>query len=379
FGGSLASIKAPKLGAVAIKAAVEQAGIPAEYVQEVYFGNVCSAGVGQAPARQAAIFAGLAQSTICTTVNKVCASGTKAIMLAAQSIMLGGSEIVVAGGMESMSNVPFLLDKARFGGYRYGSNTLVDSLVVDGLWDPYGNFHMGECAEKCGMDHGISREEMDDHVRESYSRVNRAIKNGWFDNEIVPVKIEGRKGESTTIKHDEEPLKVKIDRISSLKPAFKPADVGKVTAANSSSLNDGACALVLMSAQKAEELGLKPLARIVSFADAEQAPIDFPTAPSIAIPKALKYAGLNKSEVDLWEINQAFSVVALANQRILDLDPSKVDVCGGAVVLGHPIGCSGARIVSTLLHSLHRTGGHVGVAAICNGGGGASAIVVEAM
>lgn len=341
FGGCLSSLKGPELGSIAIRGAIEKAGIPPEYVQEAIMGNVCSAGVGQAPARQAALGAGMAQSSIATTVNKVCASGMKATALAAMGVMLGQSDVCIAGGFESMSNIPFLLDKARFSGYRYGNGRLIDGLIHDGLWDPYGDHHMGVCAEKCAKDYGISRAEMDAHTMESYRRCKDAMANGYFKNEIIPVSIMSKKGE-TIITEDEEPNKIKPEKISMLKPAFKPGDEGTVTAANSSSINDGGAALLIMSLARAQELRLTPLARILSFADAEQAPIDFTTAPAIAIPKALKLAGLSTDNVDLWEINQAFSVVALANQRLLDIDPSKVDICGGAVVLGHPIGCSGA-------------------------------------
>lgn len=377
FGGSLAGVKAPQLGAAAIKGALGAANIPAEYVQEVLMGNVCSAGVGQAPARQASMAAGLPQSTVATTVNKVCASGMKTVSMAAMGIAVGMNDIVVAGGMESMSNVPYLIEKARFGGYRYGNGKMVDCLVHDGLWDPYGDHHMGICAEKCASQYNITREDQDEHVYETYKRTIAAIEQGLFTSQITPVSIPGRGG-PTIVSADEEPLKVKIDKISKLKPAFKPED-GSVTAANSSSINDGAAALVIMSAGKAKDLGLTPLAKIVAFADAEQAPIDFTTAPSLAVPKALKMAGMEIGDVDLWELNQAFSVVSIANQRILDLDPAKMDITGGAVVLGHPIGCSGARIIVTLLHNLIRTGKSVGGAGICNGGGGASAIIIERM
>jgi acetyl-CoA C-acetyltransferase len=377
FGGSLAGVKAPALGAAAIKGALEKADVPPEYVQEVLFGNVCQAGVGQAPARQASMGAGLPQSTVATTVNKVCASGMKTVSMAAMGIACGINDVVMAGGMESMSNVPYLIEKARFGGYRYGNGSMVDGLVHDGLWDPYGDHHMGICAEKCANQYNITREDQDAHVEETYRRTIAAIEAGYFTSQITPVSIPGRSG-STIVSVDEEPLKVKIDKISKLKPAFKRED-GSVTAANSSSINDGAAALLVMSAGKAKELGLSPIAKVVGFADAEQAPIDFTTAPSLAVPKALKMAGMEIGHVDLWELNQAFSVVSIANQRILDLDPAKVDVTGGAVVLGHPIGCSGARILVTLLHNLIRTGKTVGAAGICNGGGGASAIVLERM
>ena len=290
-------------------------------------------------------------------------------------IAVGQHDVIVAGGMESMSNVPYYIEKARFGGYRYGNGKLVDGLVHDGLWDPYGDHHMGICAEKCAKDYTITRDEQDAHVKETYRRTIAAIQQGLFTSQITPVIIPGKSG-NTVVSADEEPLKVKIEKIQALKPAFKRED-GTVTAANSSSINDGAAALLVMSAGKAKELGLTPLAKIVGFADAEQAPIDFTTAPSLALPKAMQMAGMQLSHVDLFELNQAFSVVSIANQRIMELDPAKMDITGGAVVLGHPIGCSGARIIVTLLHNLIRTGGTVGAAGICNGGGGASAIVIE--
>jgi acetyl-CoA C-acetyltransferase len=294
---------------------------------------------------------------------------------AAMEIAVGQHDVIVAGGMESMSNVPYYIEKARFGGYRYGNGKLVDGLVHDGLWDPYGDHHMGICAEKCAKDYTITRDEQDAHVKETYRRTIAAIQQGHFTSQITPVIIPGKSG-NTVVSADEEPLKVKIEKIQALKPAFKRED-GTVTAANSSSINDGAAALLVMSAGKAKELGLTPLAKIVAFADAEQAPIDFTTAPSLALPKAMQMAGMQLSHVDLFELNQAFSVVSIANQRIMELDPAKMDITGGAVVLGHPIGCSGARIIVTLLHNLIRTGGTVGAAGICNGGGGASAIVIE--
>jgi acetyl-CoA C-acetyltransferase len=381
FGGQLAEVKATKLGSIAITAAVQRAGIPPEYVQEAYLGNVCQANLGQAPARQAVMGGGLAQSCVATTVNKVCASGMKATALAAMGIQVGQCDIAIAGGFESMSNVPYYIEKGRFGGYRYGNGTLVDGMVHDGLWDAYGNFHMGVAAEKCAFDYKISREEQDQHAIDNYLRAHDAIRKGSFKKEICPVTITTKKG-NITIAEDEEPSKVKIEKITTLRTAFKPlnaATEATVTAATSSSLNDGGGAMVIMSEARAQELGVRPLARILSYADAEQAPVDFTTAPSLAIPKALAYAGLKVDDIDLWEINQAFSVVSIANTRILDIDPAKVDVAGGAVALGHPIGCSGARIIITLLHNLQRHDKTLGCAAICNGGGGASAIVVERM
>ena len=375
FGGALSSLSATALGGIAIKAAIERAGINKELVQEVFMGNVLSANIGQAPATQAAKFAGLPDLPA-TTINKVCASGTKAIILAAQSILLGENDIVIAGGMESMSNVPYYLDKAR-NGYRLGNGQIIDGLVKDGLWDVYNDYHMGSAAELCAEECGISRKEQDDFAIESYKRSQAAQANGQFMNEIVPVEIKDKKGDITFVKQDEEIHAVKFEKIPTLKPVFKKD--GTVTAANASTLNDGAAALVLMSKSKAVELGLKPLARIISYADAQQAPEWFTTAPSKAIPLALHRGGIKATDVDYYEINEAFSVVSLANNKILELDPSKVNVNGGAVSMGHPLGASGARIVVTLLHVLQQKGGKIGVAGICNGGGGASALVVENM
>jgi acetyl-CoA C-acetyltransferase len=373
FGGSLSSLSATQLGAVAIKAAVERAGIDSWQVQEVYMGNVLSANVGQAPATQAAKFAGLPDVPT-TTINKVCASGTKAIMLAAQSIALGQNDVVIAGGMESMSNVPYYLDKAR-NGYRLGDGKIIDGLVKDGLWDVYNDYHMGSAAELCASDCKISREDQDNYAIESYKRSQAAQSAGKFKNEIAAVEIKDRKGEIISITEDEEVNAVKFDKIPSLKAVFKKD--GTVTAANASTLNDGAAALVLMSKEKANELGLKPLARIISYADAQQAPEWFTTSPSKAIPIALKRAGLISDEVDCFEINEAFSVVSLANNQILKLNPSKVNMNGGAVSMGHPLGASGARIVVTLINVLQQNNSKIGLAAICNGGGGASALIIE--
>jgi len=373
FGGSLASLTATQLGATAIKAAVEQSGLKPEQVQEVYMGNVMSANLGQAPATQAAKFAGL-PDVPSTTINKVCASGTKAIMLAAQSIALGQNNIVVAGGMESMSNVPYYLDKAR-NGYRLGHGQITDGLIKDGLWDVYNDYHMGSAAELCAADCNITREQQDAFAIESYHRAQAAQKAGKFSNEITPVEIKDKKGNVTLFDADEEPNAVFFDKIPGLKPVFKKD--GTVTAANASALNDGAAALVLMSKQKADELGIKPLARIIAYADAQQAPEWFTTAPSKAIPLALHRAGLTVDDIDRFEINEAFSVVSLANNQILKLDADKVNVNGGAVAMGHPLGASGARIVVTLINTLQQSGGKLGVAGICNGGGGASAIVIE--
>lgn len=373
FGGSLAGFTATQLGGFAIKAAVEQAGIKPEDVQEVYMGNVLSASLGQAPATQAAKFAGL-PDVPSTTINKVCASGTKAIMLAAQSIALGENDIVVAGGMESMSNVPYYLDKAR-NGYRLGHGQMTDGLVKDGLWDVYNDYHMGSAAELCAASCNISREAQDNFAISSYQRAQDAQSSGRFEQEIIPVTATDRKGNVTTISKDDEPFTVNFDKIAGLKPVFTKD--GTVTAANASTLNDGAAALVLMSADKAAALGLKPLARILGYADAQQAPEWFTTAPAKAIPLALKRAGKQLSEVDFFEINEAFSVVSLANNQELGLSADQVNINGGAVALGHPLGASGARIVVTLINVLQQTHGKIGVAGICNGGGGASALVIE--
>ena len=375
FNGALSTLSAPQLGAAAIKAAVEKAGIKPEQVQEVFMGNVLQAGLGQAPARQAAIFAGLGHNVPCTTVNKVCASGMKAIMLAAQSIMLGDNDVVVAGGMESMSNVPYYLPSAR-NGYRLGDGKLVDGLVFDGLTDVYNKYHMGNAAELCAKECKISREQQDAFAVESYQRATDAWSAGRFKDEVSPVSVPQRKGDPIVVGEDEEYKNVKLDKIPTLRPVFQP-EGGSVTAANASTLNDGASALVLVSADKAKELGLKPLARIVSFADAAQAPEWFTTAPAKAIPKALSKAKLNVSDMDVWELNEAFAVVGIANMNELKLDPTKVNVNGGAVALGHPLGSSGSRIIVTLLHVLKQQGGKYGGAGICNGGGGASAMVIE--
>ncbi|MEO6632613.1 MAG: acetyl-CoA C-acyltransferase [Mucilaginibacter sp.] len=373
FGGSLASLSATQLGSIVIKSAVEKAGLKPEQVQEVYMGNVLSANIGQAPATQAAIFAGL-PSLPATTVNKVCASGMKAIMLAAQSIALGQNDIVVAGGMESMSNVPYYLDKAR-NGYRLGNGQITDGLIKDGLWDVYNDYHMGSAAELCAVECNVSREDQDTFAIESYKRAQASVAEGKFKQEITPVELKDKKGEVTLFADDEEPKAVKFDKIPSLKPVFKKD--GTVTAANASSLNDGAAAVVLMSKDKADELGIKPLARVVAYADAQQAPEWFTTAPSKAIPLALHRAGLSSDEIDCFEINEAFSVVSIANNQLLKLDSAKVNVNGGAVALGHPLGASGARIIVTLLSVLQQNNGKYGAAGICNGGGGASAMIIE--
>lgn len=373
FGGSLSGFTATQLGGFAIKAAVEKAGIKPEDVQEVYMGNVLSANVGQAPATQAAKFAGL-PDVPATTINKVCASGTKAIMLAAQSIASGQNDIVIAGGMESMSNVPYYLDKARTG-YRLGHGQLTDGLVKDGLWDVYNDYHMGSAAELCASTYNISREAQDNYAVSSYKRAQASINDGKFNAEIIPVEVVDRKGNATIIDKDEDAYSVNFEKLPGLKPVFKKD--GTITAANASALNDGAAALVLMSADKAKELGLKPLARILSYADAQQAPEWFTTAPSKAIPLALQRAGKSIADVDFFEINEAFSVVSLANNQELGLVESQVNVNGGAVAMGHPLGASGARIVVTLISVLNQNKGKIGVAGICNGGGGASALVIE--
>lgn len=374
FGGSLKSMSATQLGAVAIKGAIEKAGIAPEMVQDVLMGCVIQANLGQAPARQAAKFAGLPNEVNCTTINKVCASGMKAIALGAQSILLGDADIVVAGGMESMSNVPFYVDSLRWGN-KYGNTAMIDGLAKDGLTDVYDGKAMGNAAELCAKECGVTREEQDAFAIESYKRSQAAAEKGWFNDELVPVAIPQRKGDPIVFSKDEEPYNVKFDKIPSLSPAFQKD--GTVTAANASTMNDGAAALVLMSAEKAAALGLKPIAKIRSWADAEQAPEWFTTTPSLAVPKAVAKAGLKMEDVDFWELNEAFSVVGIENSRRMKLDPSKVNVHGGAVSIGHPLGCSGARIIVTLINVLKQHNGKIGAAGICNGGGGASALVVE--
>ncbi|WP_255709897.1 acetyl-CoA C-acyltransferase [Pontibacter harenae] len=374
FGGALASLSATELGAAAIKGALEKAGVDKELVQEVIMGNVLSANLGQAPARQAAIKAGLGYNVECTTVNKVCASGTKAIMFAAQAIMLGHKDIIVAGGMESMSNVPFYLEKARFGA-KLGHGQMTDGLLKDGLWDVYNDFHMGNAAENTAREMKITREMQDEYAISSYRKVAEAAEAGHLKDEIVPVEIPQRGKDPIVVSEDEEYKKVNFDKIPGLRPVFDKA--GSVTAANASTLNDGAAAVLLMSKEKAEELGVQPIAKIRGFADAEQDPIWFTTTPSLAIPKALKNAGVDASEVDYYEINEAFSVVSIANNQKLGLEGGNVNVYGGAVSLGHPLGASGARILVTLCNVMNKKGGKIGVTGICNGGGGASSIVIE--
>eukprot|EP00245_Coleochaete_scutata_P006011 TRINITY_DN20117_c0_g1_i1.p1 TRINITY_DN20117_c0_g1~~TRINITY_DN20117_c0_g1_i1.p1 ORF type:complete len:432 (+),score=99.39 TRINITY_DN20117_c0_g1_i1:73-1296(+) len=375
--GSISTLAATKLGSIAIKAAVERAGVSPESVEEVIMGNVYSAALGQAPARQAAMGAGLPDSVVCTAVNKVCASGMKAVAFGAQSIMLGLTDVVVAGGMESMSQAPYYLTKARQG-YRMGHGELVDGMIKDGLWDVYNDYHMGNCAEVCSEKYEIPREVQDDHAVASYERAVAASKEGSFEWEIVPVEIPGVKGKPPiVVDKDDEYQRFDPAKMRQLKPIFKQG--GTVTAANASPVSDGAAALVLVSGAKLKELSLTPLARIRGLGDAAQSPELFTVSPSLAIPKALAHAGVDKSEVEFFEINEAFSVVARANEKILELDPEKVNVNGGAVALGHPLGCSGARIIVTLLGVLRKNKAHLGVAAVCNGGGGASAIVIEAV
>lgn len=376
FGGSLASLSAIDLGATAIKGALSKANVDAKEVNEVFMGNVVSANLGQAPARQAAIAAGIGFNVPCTTVNKVCSSGMKAVMFGAQSIMLGHADTIVAGGMESMSNIPYYIPKARYG-YKYGNGELVDGLLKDGLWEVYNKFPMGNCADNTAKEMKITREMQDDYAINSYKRVAKATEEGNFKEEIVPVEVPQRKGDPLVITEDEEFKNVRFEKIPSLRPVFSKE--GTVTAANASTINDGASALVLMSKEKADALGIKPIAKIRGFGDAAQDPIWFTTAPSLAIPIAMKRAGVSKEEVDFYEINEAFSAVAIANNMELDLDPEKVNVFGGAVALGHPLGASGARIMTTLYSVLNQKNGKIGVAGICNGGGGASAIVIEKM
>jgi len=376
FGGVLKSFSATQLGAIAIKAAVERAGLQPSQIDEVLMGCVLQANLGQAPARQAAILAGLPNSVICTTVNKVCASGMKAIAQGAQSILLGDADIIVAGGMENMSNVPYYAQDLRWGN-KYGNVNLIDGLAKDGLTDVYNNYAMGNAAELCARECHISREAQDEFAIESYKRSQKAWESGKFDEEIVAVEIPQRKGAPLKVARDEEPYNVKFEKVPELKPAFEKE--GTVTAANASTMNDGAAAVVLMSATKADELGIKPLAIIRSYADAEQAPEWFTTTPSLAVPKAVAKAGLQMSEIDFVELNEAFSVVGIANIQKMNLNPSKVNVHGGAVSLGHPLGCSGARIIVTLINVLKQNGAKIGAAGICNGGGGASAMVIEAV
>ncbi len=374
FGGALKDVPATKLGAAAIKAAVERAGITPDMVNEVLMGCVIQANLGQAPARQAAKYAGLPDKVVCTTVNKVCASGMKAIAQGAQSILLGDADIVVAGGMENMSSVPFYIENLRWGN-KYGNSNLIDGLAKDGLTDCYSNSAMGNAADFCASENVISREEQDAFATESYKRSQAAWDAGKFENEIIAVEIPSKKGEAVLFNRDEEPWNVKFDKISTLRPAF--GKEGTVTAANASTMNDGAAAVVLMSKEKAEELGIKPLAVLRGYADAEQEPTWFTTSPSIALPAAVQRAGLSMADIDYVELNEAFSVVGIINTKKMALDPAKVNVNGGAVSMGHPLGCSGARIIVTLVNVLTQNEGRYGAAGICNGGGGASAMVIE--
>ena len=374
FGGNLSSVVATKLGAIAIKGAMEKVGIDANIVDEVFMGNVLQANLGQAPARQAAIFAGLSQDVPCTTINKVCSSGMKSIMLAAQTIMCGDNDVVIAGGMENMSIVPHYFAKGRLG-QKLGNMQLVDGLVSDGLTDVYNKVHMGIYAEKCASEMNFSRKEQDAFAIESYNRSANSWKEGKFSDEIVSVSVPQRRGDALIISEDEEYKNVRMEKIPSLRPVFDKE--GTITAANASTLNDGASALVLMSAEKATELNITPIAKIKSYADAAQEPEWFTTAPAKALPIALGKAGLSTSDVDYYELNEAFSVVGLANMKILNLDQSIINVNGGAVSLGHPLGSSGSRIIVTLINVLKQNGGKIGAAGICNGGGGASAMVIE--
>jgi len=372
FGGALSSVPATKLGAAAIKGALDKAGVSPDVVEEVFMGNVLQAGLGQAPARQAALFAGITNDVPCTTVNKVCASGMKSLSLAAQSIICGDNDVVIAGGMENMSMVPHYYNARN--ATKLGDVKMKDGMVLDGLTDVYNAVHMGVCAEKCAAEHNITREDQDNFAIESYKRSAAAWDAGKFDDEIVPVEVPQRRGDAIVVSKDEEYTAVKMEKIPQLRTVFQKD--GTVTAANASTLNDGASALVLMSKEKAEELGLTPIAKLVGYGDAAHEPEWFTTAPSIAVPVALKKAGLEISDIDYWELNQAFSV-GIYNTKALGLDPAKVDVNGGAVALGHPLGNSGSRIIVTLINVLKQNGGKYGAAGICNGGGGASAMVIE--
>lgn len=373
FMGALSTVPATKLGTAAIKGAIEKAGIDAAAIDEVFMGNVLQAGLGQAPARQAALGAGIGENVPCTTVNKVCASGMKSIALGAQTILAGDNHVVVVGGMENMSQVPHYMDARN--GVKLGDIKMRDGMVLDGLWDVYNNKHMGNCAETCAKEYNFSREDQDNFALESYKRAADAWSAGKFADEVVPVEVPQRKGDPVQVTEDEEYKNVRTDKVPQLRPAFDRE--GTITAANASTLNDGASALILVSKEKMEELGLTPIAKIASYADAAQAPEWFTTAPSKAVPKALDKAGLSTSDIDFWELNQAFSVVGLANIKELGLDAAKVDVNGGAVALGHPLGNSGSRIIVTLINVLKQNGGKLGAAGICNGGGGASAMVIE--
>ncbi len=374
FMGSLSAVPAPRLGAIAIKAAVERAGIDTDKIDECIMGCVLQGGLGQAAARQAMRYAGLPDKVQAMTIHKVCGSGLKSVMLAAQAIALEDADIVVAGGMENMSLAPYYLHKARTG-YHMGDGKVVDGMIFDGLWDPYDDMHMGNCGEICAEKYNITREEQDAYAAQSYTRAQKAIADGLFKPEIVPVEIPQRKGDPVVVSDDEEPPKGKPDKFARLRPAFKKD--GTVTAANASSINDGAAALVVMAADTAKAMGLKPLAKIIGQASFAQEPVWFTTAPAGAIKKVLAKTGFTTSDIDLWEINEAFSVVSIINNRLLELDPAKVNIRGGAVALGHPIGASGARILTTLLYALKDTGAKRGCASLCIGGGEASAMIVE--
>ncbi|OFZ21981.1 MAG: acetyl-CoA acetyltransferase [Bdellovibrionales bacterium GWB1_55_8] len=374
FQGGLSAVSAPKLGAIAIQAALKRAGVSPDQVSEVIMGNVLTAGEGQAPARQAAIGAGIPNTVPALTINKVCGSGMKAVMLGAQSILLGDSDVVVAGGMENMSQAPYILPTAR-NGFRMGHQQAIDTMIYDGLWDPYSNQHMGNCGELCAREKNFSRKDQDDFAIESFKRAQEAQKAGKFRDEIIAVEIPGKKGDVVKVDTDEGPAKGQFDKIPTLKPAFDKA--GTVTAANASTINDGAAALVLMSAEKAKQLGIKPLAKLVSYGGNAQAPEWFTTAPAEAMRRAMKKAGWQPNQVDLWEVNEAFAVVSLAAQRELEIPKEKLNVWGGAISLGHPIGASGARILVTLLSALKDRGEKRGVAGICIGGGEATAVCLE--
>lgn len=375
FGGSLSTVSATQLGATAIKGALQKINLNPNEIEEVYMGNVLQANLGQAPAKQAAIYAGISENTPCTTVNKVCASGMKAISLATQAIKCGDADVVVAGGMENMSSVPHYYSARN--AVKLGDVKITDGMVKDGLTDVYNQVHMGVCADQCADEHHISRKDQDDFAIESYQRAAKAWTAGNFNGEIVPVAVPQRRGEDIIVSEDEEYKNVKLEKIPQLRAVFNKE--GTVTAANASTLNDGASALILMSKEKAEELQIKPIAKVVSYADAAQEPKWFTTAPAKAVPKALAKANLSASDIDYWELNQAFSVVGLVNTKLLGLDPAKVDVNGGAVALGHPLGSSGSRIIVTLINVLKQNNGRFGAAGICNGGGGASALVIENM
>jgi acetyl-CoA C-acetyltransferase len=373
FGGSLSSLSAGQLGSIAIKGVLEDSKISPDLIDEVIMGNVLTGGQGQAPARQAALFAGLPDKTECMTINKMCGSGLKAVMLAVQAIQTGDADIIIAGGQESMSNTPYILDKAR-NGYRLGNGEVIDSMVKDGLWDVYNNVHMGNCAEACAKDFKFTREELDEFAINSYKKALDAQKDGKFKNEIIELKVKAGR-EEVVVNADEEPGKVKFDKIPSLRPVFDKN--GVVTAANASSINDGAAALLVMSEEKAKELGLQPLVEIVAQSSAAKAPIQFTTAPADSINKVLKKANIKLTDIDLFEINEAFAVVSLANNKLLGLDTSKVNVNGGAVALGHPIGASGARVLVTLIHEMKKRNSNYGLASLCIGGGEASALIVK--